>query len=100
MTFPNRKSPPPTQRLLPHAEGPLVMPDANPLTQELTAVILKAYGLLDQPHTGVIPISRGKPIRTAIRQRAAALRREVQQLRAQAVMLCLEAEELCKPRRH
>jgi hypothetical protein len=99
MAFPRRKSPLGTHRLLNHAKCTLVMPGANALTRELTATLLKSHGLLGELDRGIVPISQGKPIRAATRQRAAALRREVEQLHAQAVLLCIEAEGLCKPQR-
>jgi hypothetical protein len=75
------------------------MSDANALTRELTAIILQNYGLLDEPAAAVVPIHLARPIREAMRRKAATLRHDAQQLYAQAVILCREAEELCKPRR-
>ena len=99
MAHPKSMRPPHTPRVVRQAKSMLVMPGANALTRALTATILERHGLLDPPGTAVVPISQAKPIRAAVRQKAAALRHEVEQLRAQAAALCLEAEDLCKPHR-
>ena len=97
MAYPKIMSPQNTRRVVRETEHMLVMPDANALTRELTATILECYGLLDQPDTSAVPISMARPIRAAVRRKAAALRHEVQQLSAPAAALRREAEELCKP---
>jgi hypothetical protein len=99
MSDPKRMSPPQTPRMVHEAKLLLVMPGAHALTLELTATILARYGLLDEPATSVVPISRARPIRAAVRRKATALRHEVRELCAQAVVLLQESEALCKPRR-
>jgi hypothetical protein len=99
VAYPMRMSPPDTHRLRHCAEHTVVIPGANALTQELTATILKAHGLLAEPDQGVVPVSQGPPIRAATRRRAAALCHALQHLGAQATALCLEAAELCQPHR-
>jgi hypothetical protein len=98
MPYPKCMGPQNTRRVEREAKRKLLMPGANALTRELTATILERYGVLDKPATSVVPISIARPIRAAVRHKAATLRHEVQQLCAQASVLHLEAEELCKPR--
>jgi hypothetical protein len=74
-----------------NATRPLVMPDANALTRELTAAILERHSLLDEHPPSAVPCT------AAVRQRAAALRHEVARLCARAVALQREAKQLCQP---
>jgi hypothetical protein len=53
MAYPKSMHPPPTPRVVRQAKHMLVMPGANTLTRELTATILKRYGLLNTPVTSV-----------------------------------------------
>jgi len=99
MAYPKSMPPASPHRVDSKAKRLLWMPGANPLTRELTAAILRSYGLLDAPTTAGVPIHLARPIREAVRRMAATLRREVQALRAQATVLCEKAEELCKPHR-
>ena len=99
MAYPKSMPPASPHRVVSKAKRLLWMPGANPLTRELTAAILRSYGLLDAPTTTEVPIHLARSIREAVRRRAATLRREVQALRARATVLREEAEELCKPHR-
>ena len=99
MAYPKSVTPPTPHRVVSTAKRRLWMPGANPLTRELTAAILRSYGLLEAPAPAGVPIHLARPIREAVRRRAATLRREVQALRARATALRAEAEALRKPHR-
>ena len=78
------------------------MPGANHLTRAITAAILETHGLLEeQPaeRRGRIPPDAVASRRARLlRAKALGLRRELEQLCAEAAALCREAECLCTVR--
>ena len=76
MAYPKSMTPPTPHRVVSTAKRRLWMPGANPLTRELTAAILRSYGLLEAPVPAGVLIHLARPIREAVRRRAATLRRE------------------------
>ena len=93
MPYPTIMQPPPTPDVLLEAQLWLAMPGANALTRRLTAQILLAHGLADDPGPAAQPFAH------LVQHEAARLRRETAAASARAQALCQEAKDLCHPPR-